>query len=216
MKENELQVAFAQWEQAVTDIVGEPWGEIYWRTIMSTEPIHYFYYRPARSPHLVYWTDIPYRTGVAEMDVWIRMERANQAAKSVWRAWTAAHSGLSPWTSATWYIRRGEAVREGYGYQHRHQVDPTEEQFAWEVAVWGEVYTPYRIAVRRTRAYGQWHAPRAARRRPHAWRRMPRGYLEWQAPGVYLYRGARRLVLRAPAMSEHEVSTCDVDVATTV
>lgn len=193
-----LQAAFAALENILDELIGEPWTRVYWRTLMTTEPVHYFYYLPRWGKRLIYWTDMIYRTARTEDDLWVDMAAADEAAKRIWRTWIETNPGRSPWTSATWQFVRGRGVEEVYGYRHRHQVDPVEEQFEWETHMWGNVYIPYRIQRLRDAGYAAWRKPHVVRKRPHPWRKMPQGYIELFVDEPESYRGKGLLHIVAP------------------
>ncbi len=194
-------MAYAGLQRVLTEIIAEPWSRIYWRTLMATEPIHYFYYVPRRRNILVYWTDMIHRTGGEEELLWVEMARADEAARRVWRAWIEENPGRAPWTTATLHFRPEGITAASYGHRHFYQMDPAEEQFEWEIRMWGNIYIPYRMAHLRNAAYSAWRAPRAARKRPHPWHCKPCGYIEALPEEEPRYRGLRRN--RIPARMFH-------------
>lgn len=175
----------------LTEMIGEPWQQIYWRSLMGAEPWHYFYYLPKYGDHFVYWVDSVYRTGKTEADLLLGMAEADTAIQEVWKAWIEANAGRSPWTIATCFWRGKETPQVEYTHRHRHQLDPVQEQFAWEIRTWGQVHIPYRMQKLLQGKYARWKAPHHARRR-HPWRVCPQCYWERLPQSSPVRRGTQR------------------------
>ena len=192
----QMQAAYADVMQTIAALIKEPWGRVVWRTLMATEPFHYFYYRPKTRAEYVYWTDSVWRTGGSEEDLWLQMAAADTAVRELWKAWIAENPGRSPWTSATLEFSPRGLENAIYGHRHHYQVDPIEEQFAWEYERFGAVYLPLRLRRLLAAAYSAWHRP-LRKQRHRLLRRRPRGYWERLPGETPAYRGTRRVRVHA-------------------
>lgn len=189
-----LQTAYRSVFEAVAGLIREPWRKIWWRTLMSSDPLHYYYYLPRTSREPVYWEDADRRMGMTAADRTVEMEAAAAAVHHLWRTWTEANRGRSPWTIATLVLTPDGVIHATYHHRHRHQIDPVEEQFDWETATFGRVYVPYRMARLRRGVRSRWRRSRHAGR----WQPTDTGYWERLPQTEAVYRGARRNRLPAP------------------
>lgn len=198
MTDDKLRAAYAALQESLSALIGEPWTEIYWRSIWGPEPLHYFYYRPRYGAGILYWTDLVERGKAAEA-MWADMDACAEAAKEVWKTWIDENAGRSPWTAVTLHYRPHGLVRATFDHRHRQQMEPTTEQFAWEQAQWSRVVLPYRLARLRRAGRSAWRQPK---HRHHPWRRQEEGYWEIlpTQPAVYRGRGLRRI--RRPQPTE--------------
>ena len=195
-----LQEAYRRVFQAVAALVHEPWRKIWWRTLMSGDPLHYYYYLPRTSSTPVYWEDADRRTGLSADERIAEIERAAAAVRDLWRVWTETQRGRASWTIATLVLTPDGVIHATYDHRHRHQIDPVEDQFAWEADVFGRDNVPYRLAALRRAVRSAWRR----RRRRNCWQSTDTGY--WEClPGVEaVYRGTRRSRLPAPMLSVAE------------
>lgn len=189
-----LQDAYRRVFQAVAALVHEPWRKIWWRTLMSGDPLHYYYYLPCTSSAPVYWEDADRRTGQSEDERIAEIEQAACAVRDLWRVWTETQRGRSSWTIATLVLTPDGVIHATYDHRHRHQIDPVEDQFAWETAAFGQVYVPYRLAALRRAVRSPWRR----RRQTNRWQATDTGYWERLRGMPAVYRGARRSRLPAP------------------
>lgn len=183
-----LQGAYRSVFHAVSALVHEPWRKIWWRTLMSGDPLHYYYYLPQTSRTPIYWEDAGWRTGSTAEDRMVEIESAAVAVRDLWRVWTEQQRGRSSWTIATLVLTPDGVVRATYDHRHRHQIDPVADQFAWERDIFGAVYVPYRLARLRRAARSRWRRSRHA----GVWRASDTGYWERLGARPAVYRGARR------------------------
>ena len=93
-----------------------------------------------------------------------------------------------------------------YGHRHHYQVDPIEEQLAWEYERFGAVYLPLRLRRLLAAAYSAWHRP-LRKQRHRLWRRRPRGYWERLPGETPAYRGTRRVRVHALLREKKAVET---------
>ncbi len=188
-----LQGAYRNVFQTVSALVHEPWRKIWWRTLMSGDPLHYYYYLPQTSRSPVYWEDADWRTGTTAERRTVEIEAAARAVHTLWRIWTETNRGRSSWTMATLVLTPDGVIHATYDHRHRHQIDPVADQFAWETEVFGQVYVPYRLARLRRGVRSRWRRSRHADRR-----QADTGYWERLPGAAAVYRGRRRKRLPAP------------------
>lgn len=208
MKERQ-EKALENLRDCLTEMIGEPWQQIYWRSLIGADPWHYFYYLPKYSDHFVYWVDSVTRTSRTEEDLLLGMAKANEVIQELWKAWIEENAGRSPWTIATCFWRGENKPIVEYIHRHRHQLDPVQEQFSWEIGIWGQVYIPYRMQQLRKRLYSRWKNPRCVRHR-HPWRSCPQSYWECLPQMAPIRRGRERV--RHYAIPK-EVASLDLPVS---
>ncbi|MCI5836366.1 MAG: hypothetical protein MR209_00805 [Veillonellaceae bacterium] len=207
MISDNLTSAYASLQESLTTLIGEPWTDIFWRSIWGPEPLHYFYYRPRCGAGILYWTDLVERGKAAE-DMWAEMDACAAAAKRVWKAWIDDNAGRAPWTVATLHYRPNGLVCAAFDHRHRQQMEPITEQFVWEQAQWGRVVLPYRLARLRRAGRSAWRRPK---RRRNPWRIRETGYWEILPAQLAVYRGSGLRRIRLPRPAESPVPATVVD-----